>query len=127
MIALADIVLILHTLVALFIVGGFVAIWAGAALHWTWVRAPRFRFVHLCAIGIVAALALLDIPCPLTVLEDRLRTGTVGTQGFIEYWVGRLLYYDLPAWVFTLAYALFALIVLLTWRFVPPRPRHSSK
>ncbi|MGN6666719.1 MAG: DUF2784 domain-containing protein, partial [Trinickia sp.] len=81
------------------------------------------RFAHLLAIGIVALLAALDIPCPLTVLEDRLRTGTVGPEGFVQHWVGRVLYYDLPMWVFTLAYVLFALIVLLSWRYVPPRPR----
>lgn len=120
---LADTVLIVHALVVLFIVGGFAAIWCGAAWHWRWVREPRFRFVHLASIGIVAVLALLGVPCPLTTLEERLRYGEAGSQGFIEYWVGRLLYYDLPTWVFTAIYAAFALIVLLTWRFVPPRPR----
>ena len=123
MTALADLVLVLHALVALFIVGGFLAIWVGAGLSWTWVRERRFRFVHLAAIGIVALLAALDIPCPLTVLEDWLRTGSIGPQGCIELWVGRLLFYALPTWAFTLAYVLFALLVLLTWRFVPPRPK----
>ena len=122
-IALADAVLALHALVVAFIVGGFAAIWIGAALGWRWVREPRLRLAHLFAIGIVALLAFLDLPCPLTVLEDRLRHGTTGNQGFIEYWLGRLIYYDFPPWVFTLAYALFALLVLCTWRFVPPRKR----
>jgi Protein of Unknown function (DUF2784) len=124
MTALADVVLILHALVVLFIVGGFVAIWTGAALGWQWVREPRLRLAHLCAIGIVALLAILDLPCPLTSLESRLRYGAASHQGFIEYWLGRLIYYDFPPWVFTLAYALFALLVLCTWRFVPPRKRH---
>ncbi|RDU98432.1 DUF2784 domain-containing protein [Trinickia dinghuensis] len=122
MTALADVVLVLHALVVLFIVGGFAAIWLGVALGWAWVRERRFRFTHLVAIGIVALLAALDIPCPLTVLEDRLRAGGVGPEGFVQHWVGRLLYYDLPMWFFTLAYVLFALAVLLTWRYVPPRP-----
>ncbi len=123
MTALADVVLVSHALVVAFIVGGFVAIWLGAALDWAWVRERRFRFTHLVAIGIVALLAALDIPCPLTVIEDRLRTGHAGPEGFVQHWVGRVLYYDLPMWVFTLAYVLFALVVLLTWRYVPPRPR----
>lgn len=121
MTALADVVLVLHALLALFIVGAFAAIWLGAALGWGWVRARCFRFWHLAAIGIVALLAALDIPCPLTVLEDWLRTGSIGPQGCIEHWVGRLLFYALPTWIFTLAYVLFALLVLLTWRYVPPR------
>jgi hypothetical protein len=127
MTALADAVLVLHALVVLFIVGGFAAVWLGAARGWAWVRNRCFRFAHLVAIGIVALLAALDIPCPLTELEDRLRTGSAGTEGFIQHWLGRLLYYDLPAWVFTLAYVLFALVVLLTWRYVPPRPRQHVR
>jgi hypothetical protein len=121
--ALADAVLVAHALVVLFIVGGFAAIWAGAAFGWRWIRAPSLRLVHLGAIGFVALLAILNIPCPLTVIESRLRHGTAGSQGFIEYWLGRLIYYDFPPWVFTLAYALFALLVLCTWRFVPPEKR----
>ncbi|HTH76293.1 MAG TPA: DUF2784 domain-containing protein [Trinickia sp.] len=120
MTVVANVVLILHALFVSFIVGGFAAIWLGAALGWQWVRERGFRFAHLLAAAIVALLAALDVPCPLTVLEDWLRTGSIGPQGFIQEWVGRLLYYDLPMWVFTLAYVLFALVVLLTWRYVPP-------
>ncbi|HEY2622341.1 MAG TPA: DUF2784 domain-containing protein [Dyella sp.] len=120
---LADTVLAVHALLVLFIVGGLAAIWVGAGVGWQWVGNRRFRLVHLCAIGVVAALALLGIACPLTVLEDWLRTGAVGAEGFVQHWVSRLLYYDLPSWVFTLAYALFALLVLLAWRLVPPRRR----
>lgn len=118
---LADTVLVVHALIVLFIVGGLVAIWAGAALGWRWVRDRTFRLVHLLAIGVVAALAALGIDCPLTVLEDRLRAGGPSAQGFVQRWVGRLLYYDLPAWVFTVAYVLFALIVWLAWRRIPAR------
>jgi len=120
---LATVVLVVHAVFATFIVGGFFAVWIGAALGWQWVRAPGFRRIHLALMGIVALLAALDIPCPLTVLEDWLSTGSVGRQGFIARWVGRALYYDFPAWAFTVAYVLFALAVLLTWRYVPPRPR----
>ncbi|MGA9919045.1 MAG: DUF2784 domain-containing protein [Paraburkholderia sp.] len=123
MIWLADAVLVIHALIALFIVGGLAAIWVGACLGWEWVRNRLFRSAHLFAIAIVSSLALLGAPCPLTTLEDWLRTGSVGTQGFIQRWVSRLLYYDVPAWVFTLAYVAFALVVLLTWRRVPARHR----
>lgn len=120
---LADIVLVVHALLVLFIVGGLAAIWTGAALGWRWVRARTFRLAHLLAIGIVAALAALGIDCPLTVLEDRLRTGAPDAQGFVQRWVGRLLYHDLPAWAFTAAYVLFALLVWLMWRRIPARDK----
>jgi hypothetical protein len=121
--ALADAVLLLHALVVLFIVGGFVAIWIGAARHWRWIHEPRLRFAHLCAISIVALLALLDVPCPLTVIENWLRHSTADNKGFIEYWLGNLIYYDFPSWAFTLGYAIFAVLVVCTWRFVPPAKR----
>jgi hypothetical protein len=120
---LANTVLVIHALVVLFIVGGLLAIWVGAWLRLGWVRNRLLRLTHLGAIGIVAVLALLDIPCPLTVLEDWLRTGHAGPQGFIQRWVSEWLYYDLPGWVFATAYAAFLLIVALTWLKIPPRSR----
>ncbi|AYB53864.1 DUF2784 domain-containing protein [Ralstonia solanacearum] len=121
MIRLADTVLVLHALVVLFIVGGLIAILAGAALKHDWVRNRAFRLTQLAAIGVVATLALLDVPCPLTVLEDWLRTGTAGPQGFVQRWVSAWLYYDLPAWVFATAYVAFLLVVVVTWWRIPPR------
>ena len=126
MIWLADTVLVVHALIALFIVGGLAAIWIGSGLGWEWVHSRLFRLAHLFAIGLVSTLSLLGLACPLTVLEDWLRNGSadpVGAQGFIQRWVSRLLYYDVSTWVFTLSYVVFALAVLLTWRLVPPRQR----
>jgi hypothetical protein len=126
MIWLADAVLVVHALIALFILGGLAAIWIGWGLGWKWIRLRLFRLAHLFAIGVVSTLSLLGLACPLTVLEDWLRNGSVGSlgaQGFIQRWVSRLLYYDVSTWVFTLAYVVFALAVLLTRRLVPPRRR----
>ena len=78
MIWLADTVLVLHALIVLFIVGGLIAIWAGAGSKRDWVRNRAIRITHLVAIGVVATLAVLDVPCPLTVLEDYLRSGGAG-------------------------------------------------
>lgn len=118
---LADIVLVVHWLIALFLVGGLVAIWGGAGLGHQWVRNWIFRLTHLVAIVFVAATSLLGMSCPLTVLEDWLRRGTTGSQeGFIQRWIDRLLYYNLPAWVFTLAYVGFAFLVAIAWRQIPP-------
>ncbi|TAL52795.1 DUF2784 domain-containing protein [Pandoraea sp.] len=126
MTGLANVVLVLHALIALFIVGSLAMIWIGAALRWAWVRQPLFRLVHLLAIGTVALLALAGLPCPLTVLEDHLRQGAMGQAGFIQYWVSRLLYYQFPPWVFTVAYAAFAMLAALTWHCVPPRRRCAT-
>lgn len=127
MIGLANAVLVVHALLAVFIVGGFIAIWVGAGFGWHWIRQRLFRLAHLWSMAIVAMLSVLGIACPLTTLEDWLRTGSPQTQGFIQRWVSRLLYYDLPTWVFTLAYVAFGLAVLLTWRLIPPRNRLHPK
>lgn len=118
---LADLILALHFLFVLFVVAGLPAIWLGAARGWGWVRNRRFRLAHLGAILLVAAESLAGLACPLTVWEDLLRRAEPGSGSFMQRWVGRLLYYDLPEWSFTLAYALFALAVVATYRLVKPK------
>jgi hypothetical protein len=120
---LADFVLAVHFAFVLFVVLGFVLILAGGALGWRWVRNRAFRYLHLAAIAFVAAEALVGVACPLTVWEDALRHGAPEGPGFVARWVRRLLYYDLPEWVFTAAYVAFALAVGVTLRLVPPLPR----
>ena len=119
---LADAILVVHAVFVLFVVGGFVLILLGAS-RWSWVRNRTFRALHLAAIALVAAEALLGITCPLTAWEDWLRTAGPGQPSFVGRWVARLLYYDFPEWVFASAYCAFALAVLWAWRAVPPRPR----
>ena len=119
---LADIVLIVHFAFVLFVVGGLAAIWIGTVAGLAWVRNFWFRAAHLAAIAFVAAESLLGIWCPLTIWEARLR-GTGAEKSFVAEWVHRLLFYDLPEWLFTAAYVLFGLAVAATWALLPPRPR----
>ena len=123
---LADSILVLHFLVAAFIVLGLVLVWIGAAVGteagWSWVRNPWFRYAHLAAIAFVALEALAGLMCPLTVWEDALRGGA-RPDSFVGRWVQRLLYYSAPEWVFTAAYCAWAAASLLTLRLVPPRRR----
>jgi polyferredoxin len=86
------------------------------------VRNPWFRYAHLGAIVFVAAEAALGYACPLTVWEDVLRGG-VRPESFIGRSVQRLLYYRAPEWVFTTAYAAWAVATLLTLIFLPPRKK----
>ena len=117
---LADALLVVHFLIAAFIVGGLPLVWVGALRGWRWVRNPAFRYLHLAAIAFVALEAVLGIACPLTVWEDLLRGG-LQPQSFVGRWVYWLLYYRAPEWVFTAAYVLWAGATLLTLRLVPPR------
>lgn len=117
---LADAVLLVHFAFVAFVVGGFAAVWAGAALGWRWIRNLRFRIAHLAAILFVAAEALLGVMCPLTVWEDALR-GRGSDLGFIARWIRAVMFYEVPPWVFTVAYVTFAVIVGLTFWLVPPK------
>jgi hypothetical protein len=118
---MADVLLIVHFLIAAFIVGGLVLVWIGAALGWDWVRNPWFRYAHLGAIAFVAAEAVFGVMCPLTVWEDMLR-GRTPAESFVGRWVRYFLYYRAPEWVFTAAYVAWTAATLLTlWR-APPRP-----
>src|SRR6266436_3468417 len=119
---LADAVLVAHVLFVLFVVGGFALILAGAS-RWSWIRNRTFRVMHVAAIVFVAAEALLGFTCPLTLWEDMLRATGREERSFIGRWLAWLLYYDLPEWVFAIAYAAFALAVIGCWRAIPPRAR----
>jgi hypothetical protein len=126
---LADATLILHVALAVFIVAGLVVIMVGNLRAWQWVNAPSLRLAHLAAIVIVAAEAWIGAVCPLTSLEMWFRTqahAATYSGSFIEHWLQRLLYYDAPPWVFTLAYSLFGLAVAATWWYFPPTFRRRA-
>ena len=119
----ADALLVLHFAIVVFIVGGLILVWIGAAASWEWVRNPWFRYAHLGAIAFVAAEAVLGYACPLTIWEDMLRSG-VRPESFIGRWVYRMLYYRAPEWVYITAYLAWMAATLIT--FVVVRPRRIS-
>jgi Protein of Unknown function (DUF2784) len=123
---LADLILLAHFGFVLFVVLSLPLIWIGAAASWRWIRNFRYRVAHLAAILIVSAEAAAGIWCPLTLLEDALR-GTTPDKSFIARWIHALLFYDLPAWVFTTAYFSFAALVALTWWRIPPHRTKASR
>ena len=123
---LADAVLLLHFAVVVFVVGGLAAVLIGNVAGWRWVNDWWFRIAHLQAIGVVVVQSWLGQHCPLTILESWLRVqagAQAYQQSFIEHWVQRIIYYDIPLWVFTLVYTAFAALVVLAWWRYPPRRR----
>lgn len=121
----ADLILFIHFAFVLFVVGGLALIWIGRFARWQWIRNFHFRLAHLAAIAFVACEALFGIVCPLTMWEDALR-GVHDEKNFIARWIHRVMFYDFPDWVFTLAYVLFALAVALTYWLIPPARRTSK-
>ncbi|GAB3728429.1 hypothetical protein GCM10028862_05900 [Luteimonas pelagia] len=123
---LADALLVLHAGVVGFVLVGELLFLAGGVRGWRWVRDLRLRVAHLVLMLYVAVQAWAGALCPLTVWEQSLRrmAGEQGHErGFVEHWVSRAIFFDLPAWVFLLAYTGFALLVVATWFLVPPGRR----
>ena len=123
---LADGILVLHTVIVLFNVGALPLIWLGHFRGWRFVRDFSFRVAHLLLIGFIAAETVLGAICPLTNWENdlRLKAGVdpLYQGGFVAHWLHRLIFYDLSAQVFTVAYGLFLALVAVTWLWVRPRP-----
>lgn len=120
---LADAVLVIHSSVVAFVVGGLVMIVVGNRSSWDWVNGFGFRVAHLLSIAMVVAEAWLGITCPLTTIESELRRragGSPYTRSFVEHWIQPLLFYDAPPWAFALAYTLFGSLVVAAWWYFPP-------
>ena len=120
---IADVILVVHCAFIVFVVGGEVCVVVGYFRNWRWVRDLTFRLCHVLAIGFVAAQAWFSRVCPLTIWEGKLRAAAGGESysgTFIAHWVGRLVYFDAPQWVFTGAYSLFGALFLLSWVWIRP-------
>jgi hypothetical protein len=127
---LADLTVIIHLAYATSVVLGLLAIFLGILCGWQWVRNFWFRVVHLAMIGVVAAEVVCGITCPLTEWENALRE-RAGEATYSGSFLGRLahdlLFFEAPAWAFSVAYVLFFLAVLATFVLAPPRwPRRRS-
>jgi len=123
---LADLVVAIHFGYVSYVVVGQAAILLGVTRHWQWIRRPVFRLSHLAAI--VAGEALLEVPCPLTIWEDRLRAlaGHAVEQGsFLGRFLDRLMFFDVGPSFFRWIYVGFVVLVLVTLVLVPPRWRNA--
>ena len=129
LLSVADAILLLHVLFVAFVVIGLVLIFVGKVRCWFWIRNPWFRLAHLAAISIVVVQSWIGAICPLTSLEMALRSraGEVAYSGsFISHWLGIILYYQAPAWVFVVCYTAFGAAVAASWFWIRPRPLARS-
>ncbi|NEX13057.1 MAG: DUF2784 domain-containing protein [Prosthecochloris sp.] len=120
---IADVILLLHLGFITFVIGGEVCVIIGYFKNWLWVRNFIFRIFHTSAIGFVLIQTWFNQICPLTVWENALRNeaGQDTYSGtFVGHWVGQLVFYDAPQWVFITIYTIFGIVVLLSWIYVTP-------
>ena len=112
---LADIVVAIHASYAVFVLYGFAAIALGWIFPWARIKNLKFRICHLLCTLLVAVEACSGITCPLTTLENLLLEQggrTVDHRSFIGRWANELLFYDAPDEIFTILYAVLAVLTL---------------
>ena len=121
----ADAVLLLHVFIVAFIVVGLLFVFIGKVRLWSWIRNPWFRITHLVAIAVVIVQSWFGVLCPLTTVEMELRSRAGDAAAyhgsFISHWLGKILYYEVPPWVFVVSYMIFGVIVVASWFWIRPR------
>ena len=120
----ADLVLLLHVLWIAFII-------LGCPLFLL-LNLPRWRVIHLLALIITVGMQLTRTICPLTYLEDYLksrgRSGPVYPGKFTINAVERLIYVeDLTLEKITYATIIFLALVLLTFLLKPVTLKRRTK
>jgi hypothetical protein len=119
---LADATAIVHGLITLYIIVGFVVILVGLWRRWPIARRFWFRFSHLVLCLGVAAFEVVNSPCPLTALEQWLREqqaqGGAYEGSFIAHYVHQAIHLPVPPWVLAGPMLAFCALVavLYLWR-----------
>jgi hypothetical protein len=116
---IAEAIFAVHLAIIVFNVAGLIVIPLGAWLDWAIVRIAWLRLLHLALLAIVTAQALAGKACILTIWQSDLLGLGQPAQPMIMRWVERLVYWNLPMWVFAAMYSGVFLYVLALTVFVP--------
>ena len=116
---IADILLVSHFTIVIFITFGFFLIPIGYRSSWVWVKNFKLRICHFGMMIFVTLESLLGITCPLTSLENSLR-GINEPKSFISYWIHQIIYWDLSSQFFIVLYCVVLVWTFLLWKLYPP-------
>ena len=116
---IADIVLMFHFAIVIFITFGTFLIPIGYRSNWLWVKNFKLRICYCGMILFITLETLFGITCPLTSIENKLR-GINQTRSFISYWVDQIIYWDLPSQFFIILYSAVLIWTFLLWKLFPP-------
>ena len=117
---MADLVLLIHFFIVIFLAFGLFLVPIGHVFSWFWVKNRLLRKFHVVMMLIVTLESILGITCPLTYIENSLR-GIYEAQSFVAYWVRQIVFWDLPTEFFLTLYCICLLWTLLMWKLFPPR------
>ena len=117
---IADIILVFHFCIVIFITFGFFLIPIGYKYGWSWIMNRKLRIYHCGLMAFITLETLLEISCPLTLIENSLR-GIDQSKSFIAYWVKQIIYWDFSAQFFVILYCIFLGWTILIWKLCPPK------
>ncbi|MDC0457109.1 DUF2784 family protein [Alphaproteobacteria bacterium] len=121
----ADIVLMFHFAIIVFITFGFFLIPIGYKFGWVWIKNSKLRICHCGMIIFVTFETILGITCPLTLIENSLR-GINESTSFISYWIHQIIYWNFPTQFFIVLYCLFLVWTFLMWKIFPPMIKNNT-
>ena len=116
---IADFILFIHLIIAVFISAGMVIFPIGGLLSWRWCNNFSLRVTHLGLIVVVFIETLIGVNCPLTVAENYFRTKATH-QSFIGSLMNNLLYWHVSESLFLNLYGICVVWALLLWILFPP-------
>jgi len=121
---LADTMLVIHFAFVAFVIIGLLITWIGYFRRWSFVRNFYFRAAHILAMAIVLLESLFGVVCPLTTWEIQLRKlggqTVYGEQTFMQYWIHKIMFFNLGSTTFIIIYAGFFTALVLSFIFVRP-------
>jgi len=127
----AYLILLIHFVFVAFVVLGFIFIWIGYFTKQEFAKNAKFRICHILAMGIVFCESLVGMICPLTEWENYLRVKAGQDQvyetSFMQEWIHKIMFFDFSELTFVIVYALFFVVILLTFWVIPPDLRKSSE
>lgn len=118
----ADLIMLFHLALAGFIMAGLVFIPIGCKLEWNWTRNRKLRLFHMVLIGLITVETIFGLTCPLTILEYSFRDVNP-PESLVSYWIGKVLYWNLPHKTFIATYSAGFVWVLFLWIRCPPRTK----
>ena len=123
---LADLVLIFHFGIVIFITSLFVIIPVGYKLDWKWPRNRKIRSTHFVLISLVTTETVFGLTCPLTLIEHNLRDIFI-SNSFVSIWLQKFLYWNFPKEFFLISYILCLMWTIFMWKRFPPSNEKKIK
>ena len=116
---IADFILFIHLIIAIFISAGMVIFPIGVLLSWRWCKNFSLRITHLALIVVVFIETLIGVNCPLTMVENYFRAQATH-QSFIGSMMSKTLYWNMSETLFFYLYGICVVWVLIVWILFPP-------